>query len=440
MGGERLSLPLLLAAGIACAFGGGTADDPASATCNDPEYLPLSQHAHTSNMDFIDAAERGSLRAFRPQVRHSVMDAAGRLHAVDFQSERFFTYDSDNGWNNQMINLLCAIDMAKLLNRTLVLPPFQWPRRRGAGVKVSVARLVDLASIASLGVRVLAEDEFGSVAAAIDAAAAAPASSAVPPVAVVPGEGQPHRKQRMPRWSRARWSTERAGEPARLLRVTCCLFWLWQLPEPVSRELYRVVQYHPALVAAARAAAAPLGQAFGAMHIRRGDKAKVDRAYTAVWAKMDAAYFVRLAEAERMPRGAVVYVATDELDHGWFEALTAAGYALRFVDDLSQGPLLSALSAFPQALWVDVLAILEQLICIDAQLGFVPSLPSTLSGHIVNVRAARATFDAVEHRPLFVKLHESCCDARTALDLLRLDGVSTLHDVPCEPHAGNPWC
>ena len=121
------------------------------------------------------------------------------------------------------------------------------------------------------------------------------------------------------------------------------------------------------------------------------------------------------------------------------------------MDAVSRGghrPLLDALSAFPQAVWADVLAILEQIVCIDAPGGFVGSLPSTLSGHIVNARLARrvgvgggAPGDNVEQPVLFfTKLHESCCDARTAVDLLRLPGVTSLADVPCEPHAGNPWC
>ena len=120
----------------------------------------------------------------------------------------------------------------------------------------------------------------------------------------------------------------------------------------------------------------------------------------------------------------------------WFEPL-AAHYTLRFVDDLDQPSLVDALSAFPQPLWPDVLAILEQIVCIGARGGFVGSLPSTLSGHIVNARAVDRPSD---HRPLFTKLHETCCDERTALDLLRLPKVSSLADVPCKPHAGNSWC
>ena len=96
-----------------------------------------------------------------------------------------------------------------------------------------------------------------------------------------------------------------------------------------------------------------------------------------------------------------------------------------------------------------MLAILEQIICINAPGGFVGSLPSTLSGHIVNARAMRTDVtsgtmtielngrgpspqeERVEVRPLFTKLHESCCDARTALDLLKLPGVTRLEEVPC---------
>lgn len=130
-------------------------------------------------------------------------------------------------------------------------------------------------------------------------------------------------------------------------------------------------------------------------------------------------------------------MATDELDRSWFAPLRAAGYNLRFVDELAQPPLALALSAFPQALWADVLAILEQIVCIEASGGFVGSLPSTLSGHIVNARRAARPEDS---RPLFTKVHESCCDERTAMDLLKLPGVNSLDDVPCFAHQQNPWC
>ena len=40
-----------------------------------------------------------------------------------------------------------------------------------------------------------------------------------------------------------------------------------------------LIRYHPTLVRAAREAAAPLGPSYAAMHVRRGDKAVVDKAY-----------------------------------------------------------------------------------------------------------------------------------------------------------------
>ena len=58
----------------------------------------------------------------------------------------------------------------------------------------------------------------------------------------------------------------------------------------------------------------------------------------------------------------IVFVATDELGRSWFRPLSQlGGYKLVFVDVLAQPPLVLALSAFPQKLWADVLAILEQV-------------------------------------------------------------------------------
>mmetsp|Transcript_30400 Transcript_30400/g.66668 ORF Transcript_30400/g.66668 Transcript_30400/m.66668 type:complete len:249 (-) Transcript_30400:275-1021(-) len=245
---------------------------------------------------------------------------------------------------------------------------------------------------------------------------------------------------------------------------------------------------------------------------------------------------------ERFEDDARVYVATDELDRSWFEPLgrlaragqvhaidevnetdgaapqaasavpaTARTRLLFFAEDLSQPALADALSAFPQPLWPDVLAIVEQIICIKAR-RFAGSLPSTLSGHIVNTRQARrwdsrrrrnfdetggfcsykagglgsseidysradetgalcsdetgsvrsdetdavrpdetgaahpdqagASLEAAPELPLFVKLHESCCDARTARDLQLLPQFAGLETVPCVAgwEEGNDWC
>ena len=46
-----------------------------------------------------------------------------------------------------------------------------------------------------------------------------------------------------------------AASADRAIRVTCCLFWTWALPTEVARELYAQIRYHPALEAAAHAAA-----------------------------------------------------------------------------------------------------------------------------------------------------------------------------------------
>uniref|UniRef100_A0A7S3AEM6 Uncharacterized protein n=1 Tax=Haptolina ericina TaxID=156174 RepID=A0A7S3AEM6_9EUKA len=143
-------------------------------------------------------------------------------------------------------------------------------------------------------------------------------------------------------------------------------------------------------------------------------------------------------KSEGVAPGETVFIATDEQDRAWFAPI-AAVYNVSFAADLEQGPLLDALLAFPQPLWPDVLAILEQLVCILAPRSFVGTLPSTLSGHIVN---ARQVVRRDDDRPLFTKLHESCCDARTALDLMQLPGMEDgdASRLPCIPHRGNPWC
>ena len=255
--------------------------------------VPLSAYAHSSNTDFIEKVTAGKFREFQASsamAMPAVVRIDGSLAPINAVEDRFLSYDSINGWNNQLLNLLCALDMARLLNRTLVVPPFAWPKRRG-DARVSVSRLIDVRSLASLGVRVVCEDEHGSVKGALTPALHAAGRT----TSTIPGEGQPHRKSRMPRWDRDAWLRERQADTTGLLRVTCCLFWTWALPEDVALEMYRTVEYHPSLVAAAREAAAPLGLGYASMHVRRGDKASVDRAYSAVFGgKMTPPFFVLL--------------------------------------------------------------------------------------------------------------------------------------------------
>ena len=86
--------------------------------------MTLSSFAHALNEKFIAKVGEGRAREFRPELLPArVADSSLELHLVEPSSERFFTYVSDNGWNNQLLNLLCGLDMARSLNRTLIVPP-----------------------------------------------------------------------------------------------------------------------------------------------------------------------------------------------------------------------------------------------------------------------------------------------------------------------------
>ena len=76
----------------------------------------------------------------------------------------------------------------------------------------------------------------------------------------------------MHRWGRDKWVFDYASEQAGLLRITCCLFWTWRLPDHVASQIHAHLNYAPALTAAATAAALPLGPSYSAVHVRRGDK------------------------------------------------------------------------------------------------------------------------------------------------------------------------
>ena len=124
---------------------------------------------------------------------------------------------------------------------------------------------------------VLCEDEAGSVQATLVAAGVE--------MAVTQGEGQPHRKSKMPRWTRERWEQIAGPSAAAGVMVTCCLFWTWPLPSDVARELYAQIRYHPMLERAAREAAAPLGDSYAAMREQRARQLdRSVRAHILAWA------------------------------------------------------------------------------------------------------------------------------------------------------------
>ena len=77
---------------------------------------------------------------FVPGAQPSVQLPLGAVRPVDFGSAKFFTYDSLNGWNNQLLNLLYAIDVARLLGRTLIVPPSNYEIKEGP-IREAAAKL-----------------------------------------------------------------------------------------------------------------------------------------------------------------------------------------------------------------------------------------------------------------------------------------------------------
>lgn len=230
------------------------------------ERVSLRAFVHATNDDFVRKVTTGRYREFTPTLPLGVVGADGGITHLFGEAEaparKFLRYQTNNGWNNQLLDVLCAAEMASLLNRTLVLPPFAWRKRRGNS-SVSLGRILDLLELARL-TPLIAEDEAGSVGAALEARGASRV--------LLRGEGQPHRKKRMPRWDAEGWTSSQSSNPADVIEITPNLFWTWRLSPTWHRAALAHVAYHPTLVRAAIDAAKVLGGDYGAMHVRRGDK------------------------------------------------------------------------------------------------------------------------------------------------------------------------
>lgn len=305
---------------------------------------------------------------------------------------RFLYYEPFGGVGNQLFYLIAAMDMARALNRVLIVPPVS-PHHVDREVAtqrhelIPWARLLDFSRLNQAHAAVgwhsgdaALREQFGR---SIDPdGSAAPSwrqwSEATPPTCNF-NETRWHNDH--PRVHRLRC------REAQVLNIRCCLMWGWRLDPDAEHTLWSALRFHPSIVSTAtRLATEALGATWNAIHVRRGDK--VGHSWYAKWAELTAAEVAAMMRSQGLDPSLPVYVATDEHNHSWFAPVEEAGYRLHFATALPEANLALELGAYPPALWQDVLGVFEMIICIHAR-RFVGTLPSTFSGVIHNLRLGR---------------------------------------------------
>lgn len=142
------------------------------------------------------------------------------------------------------------------------------------------------------------------------------------------------------------------------------------------RVLRDALHWHPTTFEVAARVIAQLGGlfAYSSIHIRRGDIQYED-------AKTDAATTIKNIKG-LIPLGSVLYIATDETDHGFFDALHKAYKVYQF-RDFFRGEGGHVLSRYAKKHGIDRRKVgqIETVICAAAEV-FVSSQSSTFSGAI----------------------------------------------------------
>jgi hypothetical protein len=167
------------------------------------------------------------------------------------------------------------------------------------------------------------------------------------------------------------------------------VFWdkmsMWQccttdfLPDTVWYG--RHIMFNQAFKSLARALTAHLGP-YNAVHVRRGDM-------TISKDRRTAEVYYKVHRLDAFDKTLPLYIATNEKDLSWFDALKLPGRFTKLVfwDDLNQNLLEETLTNFPQAMKGDILGFIDMLICGNA-VKWEGSRKSTFSAAISSIRVS----------------------------------------------------
>jgi hypothetical protein len=288
---------------------------------------------------------------------------------------KYLVYSPSGGFNNQREELECAMEIARLTNRTLFVPPVgkheqlwrAYDKLRGSRDLFPMDRVLDFPYLETYGLKLV------------------PLDMAVSPFVLKFSQEQGAGKVRV--WENfGTWHREDVME--RLVPDRHALVFLhgegmyhrWFLVSTMI-QVKRHVRYAPYLRQLALRVADDYfgGQPFYAMHIRMGD-------YTSRQVA-DSIHFVRSARGRNWKVGRYpVYVATEpNRDLEFFRPLVSA-FNVTFSTSLPKRIMHDFLTAFPPGkLRQDLTGLLEQLICAMA-LDFLGTPFSTFTSFIEFMR------------------------------------------------------
>lgn len=331
---------------------------------------------------------------------------------------RYFVYQTSGGFNNQRILFENALIVCQLLNRTCVAPPsaphtnyFQKYNIQPGDKLTSMQRVLNFKELKKI----------------VDVVAVPQGQSFMDWLNMRKQEGDGSWKYvfrdyknfppgRMPKWTEAGvkrrfgqfkqkflffqnttmwsafdWKGSMAGWKQKLrgkwsAHVLLEGYGFDYLIANVVFSVHKHLMYNNVLKRTARKLSESLGVngANNAIHVRRGDKTTESNfkkvSHPPYW------YLERmLPYKDKVP---ALYIATDEKNRDFFNNFKAHGFNVSFWEDLDHTVLLPFLKRYPARMFMDILSVLEQLICTYA-IKFLGSGYSTLTTFILRMRKRR---------------------------------------------------
>ncbi len=295
--------------------------------------------------------------------------------------ERYVAYVPGGGWGNQIINLVCAVNLARRTNRALVVPAHAqhtglYPTflRLPLSATVPMDQVVDLSLLANkTGVRVLPLN--------VTLLSWLQTMKGRTRTFRLPAEGLLHPKSASVFTDISHLLVKTSSTLVYLKGKFMTAHWL-------SRSTLSAVRYAPFLQDMARTIQeVVLGPRFNAIHIRLGDVMG-----RAMRGGRDARHFAANARALGFTRDVPLYVSAEEpRQHPYFSPLLASFDRVVFLSDLRAEPALGTMFATfdartpPGKVRSSVLGMVEQLLCVRASL-FLGTRLSTFSMRIQHMR------------------------------------------------------
>jgi len=347
---------------------------------------------------------------------------------------KYFVFQPSGGWNNQRLLLENALIICRLLNRTCVAPPaaphsnyYPSYNRLPAAAVTGMPRLLNFDKLSEVA-PLFAVPQGMTFPAFVDKHILGQTAMSVK---IIVKDVSRYRPGTVNKWGERDIIRLFGREDADVLFFANSTMWgTMEWKGSIAGWFEKRAVNHRSMPPdhmkrVARRIAEELWP-YHAVHVRRGDK--VGEANFRLVSHGPDWWAARMAEYNATT--SKVFIATDEKRRSFFDVFKDAhGFSLVFWEDLPRQKLLRQyLAAFPRRMFMDVLGMIEQLLCAYAD-KFLGSGYSTFTTYILRLRKYRTTLaaDTAFSKESLLGLPEHVRGVKSSCDPI----TSLTHSRPC---------